>query len=262
MTARMSYLVAATQRSGSTLLCRALTDTGVAGRPEEYFLTGPPEAFPSGWKFWEEGLYAQPHGEMDREGYLKLVFALGTTPNGVFGAKLMWNNVPWLLEKLWGLRRFSGVDRAASLHELLPNLRVITVTRRDRRRQAVSWARAAQDGVWVVSDAELATPAAEPAYSYEFISGLEGLLAEAEDGWPQLCAELGVTPLEVVYEDLVDPLSYADTIRSALAYLGVDDAGVAIPKPRTHRQADQINEDWIRRYAADRALAASDADTV
>ena len=32
-----SYLVCATPRSGSTLLCELLKDTGVAGRPEEYF---------------------------------------------------------------------------------------------------------------------------------------------------------------------------------------------------------------------------------
>src|SRR3954469_3299609 len=35
--ATRSYLVCATPRSGSTLLCRALAQTGVAGRPEEYF---------------------------------------------------------------------------------------------------------------------------------------------------------------------------------------------------------------------------------
>src|SRR5919206_4337288 len=33
----LTYLVCATQRSGSTLLCKALSGTGVAGRPEEYF---------------------------------------------------------------------------------------------------------------------------------------------------------------------------------------------------------------------------------
>jgi trehalose 2-sulfotransferase len=32
-----SYLVCATPRSGSTLVCQALKGTGVAGRPEEYF---------------------------------------------------------------------------------------------------------------------------------------------------------------------------------------------------------------------------------
>ena len=34
---RLSYLVCATQRSGSTLLCELLKDTGVAGRPQEFF---------------------------------------------------------------------------------------------------------------------------------------------------------------------------------------------------------------------------------
>ena len=33
----LSYLVCATPRSGSTLLCQALDSTGVAGHPEEYF---------------------------------------------------------------------------------------------------------------------------------------------------------------------------------------------------------------------------------
>ena len=249
---RVSYLVAATQRSGSTLLCRALADTGVAGRPEEYLLTGPPEAFPPGWGFWEHGLFAQGHADMDREGYLELVFRLGTTPNGVFGAKLMWNNVPWVLEKLWELPRFRELDRASTFQELFPNLRVIHVVRRDRVRQAVSWARAAQDGVWVVSGTEPAAPVAEPVYTYEFISGLEGLLVEGEREWPAFCAELHVTPLTVVYEELVDPASYAPTIHAGLAYLGVDGPGVAIREPRTDRQADAINDDWVRRYEADR----------
>ncbi|MGI9058103.1 MAG: Stf0 family sulfotransferase [Ktedonobacteraceae bacterium] len=32
-----SYLVCATPRSGSTLLCEALANTGIAGNPKEYF---------------------------------------------------------------------------------------------------------------------------------------------------------------------------------------------------------------------------------
>jgi LPS sulfotransferase NodH len=253
---KRSYLVAATQRSGSTLLCRALTDTGVAGRPEEYFLTGPPEAFPPGWTFWEDGLFAQPYGSMDREGYLDLVGRLGTTANGVFGAKLMWNNVPWILEKLHELPRYAHLGRTPAFHSLFPNLRVVHLRRRDRARQAVSWARAAQDGVWVVSDTEPATPTTKPMYSFEFISGLEGLIAEGDEGWPVFCDELGVERLAVSYEELVDPATYAATIRSVLRFLGVETA-VAIPKPRTHRQADNINDDWVERYLAERAHAPS-----
>ena len=35
-----SYLVCATPRSGSTLLCKTLAETGVAGDPEEFFEAG------------------------------------------------------------------------------------------------------------------------------------------------------------------------------------------------------------------------------
>jgi hypothetical protein len=35
------YLICANARCGSTLLSRALSDTGIAGHPDEYFVTGP-----------------------------------------------------------------------------------------------------------------------------------------------------------------------------------------------------------------------------
>jgi LPS sulfotransferase NodH len=41
-----SYLVCASQRSGTTMLCRALADTGIAGAPDEYFLAIAEEAAP------------------------------------------------------------------------------------------------------------------------------------------------------------------------------------------------------------------------
>ena len=249
-----TYLVAATQRSGSTLLCRALAATGVAGRPEEYFLTGPPEAFPAGWTFWEEGLFAAPYGAMDREQYLELVRFLGTTANGVFGAKLMWNNVPWVLDKLWELPRFAGLDHVATFRALFSDLHVIRLTRRDRVAQAVSWARAAQDGVWVVSDDDPPAPAGQAVYRYDLIANLERLLIEGEQGWPRLCAELGVTPLEVEYEELADPATYADAVGAVLRHLGVA-SPVGIPAPPTRRQSDDVNEEWIERYLSDRVGA-------
>jgi LPS sulfotransferase NodH len=105
-----SYVVCATPRSGSTLLCRTLAELGVAGVPEEYFEarveTGAPRRpsdhlrgandlnlpvlLPS-----DEPPAAPPYsalraGEDYRE-HLRRTFARGTTPNGVFAAKLMWS---------------------------------------------------------------------------------------------------------------------------------------------------------------------------
>src|SRR5215210_736106 len=100
-----SYLVCATERSGSTLLCELLAGTGVAGKPEEYFeflsATGrvrqPREYFPDDAD--PEILELLPPLESplpDVPWARRLADARerGTTPNGVFGAKMMWAYLP------------------------------------------------------------------------------------------------------------------------------------------------------------------------
>ena len=141
----VSYLVCASQRSGTTMLCRALADIGTAGRPEEYFLAVDEVAQP-GWRCWEHGPYGMANGARSREEYLEIVYRLGSTPNGIFGAKLMWNNVPWAVAKFKEVPRFSGLDRAEVFHAAFPGLRIVNITRRDRLRQAVdglAWRRMA-----------------------------------------------------------------------------------------------------------------------
>jgi trehalose 2-sulfotransferase len=242
-----SYLIAANQRSGTTLLCRALTDTGVAGRPEEYFLSVDPVAMPE-WRTWEDGPFGVLMGATDRDHYLQVVYDLGTTPNGVFGAKLMANNLPWAIAKFQELPRFAELTRAEVLHAALPGLRIVEVTRRDRIAQAVSWARAAQDGVWVVSDDEPTQAVDPPEYDAELIGNLVGLIEEGERAWRDLYAELGVVPCEVVYEDLVADDGWAPTIRRVLDHLGLDLDDGPVPPARVSRQADELNAAWAARF--------------
>jgi LPS sulfotransferase NodH len=118
----MSYLVCASPRSGTELLCRGLAATGVAGRPREYFLAEDPAKLPD-WRFWEEGPYAAGHDVSDRESYLTLVYRLGSTPNGMFGAKIHWNCLRWALAKFSEMPRFAGLDRGAILRTAFPDLR-------------------------------------------------------------------------------------------------------------------------------------------
>jgi LPS sulfotransferase NodH len=79
----------------------------------------------------------------------------------------MWNNVVWAVAKFQEMPRFSGLERAGVFHAAFPDLHVVHVTRRDRVRQAVSWARMAQDGVWVVSDDEPARPTQPPQCDFD-----------------------------------------------------------------------------------------------
>jgi LPS sulfotransferase NodH len=63
-----SYLVCATPRAGSHLLCEGLRQTGLAGRPEEFFTR----------------LYLGP----DASAYIRDQMATSRTSNGVFGARI------------------------------------------------------------------------------------------------------------------------------------------------------------------------------
>jgi LPS sulfotransferase NodH len=120
MKPRLSYLICATPRSGSTLLSEALSDTEIAGRPEEHFEvlleTGQPRQprdyfrrsnDPEVWTLLDDpefqnvlgeygGRYAEhpvPHSPSwyppNFERLLEEALHKGTTENGVLGTKIM-----------------------------------------------------------------------------------------------------------------------------------------------------------------------------
>ena len=154
----------ATPRSGSTVLCEALAATGVAGRPAEYFEAMYDTGLPRRPTDYFEGLRAIPAAsfladQLPAEGgearealrgattyreYLAWVFGAGTTPNGVFGAKLMWGHVDHFVAYLRVLREHAGEPVPQMFAEVFPALRYVRVVRRDRLRQAVSLWRALQ----------------------------------------------------------------------------------------------------------------------
>jgi trehalose 2-sulfotransferase len=254
------YLICANARCGSTLLSRALSDTGIAGHPDEYFLTGPPEAFPPGSTFWEVSPLARQHGVDEREEFLRLVYRVGSTPNGVFGAKIMWNYVGWAIENFREMARFSRASDVEILEAMFPGLLVVHLIRRDRLRQAISWLRAAEDGVWVVSDNEPARPVRKPRFQYDVIVGMMNLIAEGEKAWLDLYEKLGVKPLEVAYEDFTTPDGYELTVRRVLGHLDLDDT-IEIPSPRTDRQSDGTNDEWVHRFLNEQSLRGLEETT-
>src|SRR4051812_12022142 len=147
-----SYLVCATQRSGSTLLVEALKSTGVAGEPEEFFearvRTGRPRT--AAGYFREPGApdigdilgdpeklgpvpgYSSLDGIDDYAEHLARAFRLGTTPNGVFGAKLMWSHVEDFMQFTGTLPAFHGLSLEELLPAVFPRPRYVWVTRRDK----------------------------------------------------------------------------------------------------------------------------------
>jgi LPS sulfotransferase NodH len=250
-----SYLVCATQRSGSTLLCEALKATGVAGRPEEFFEARPTTGLPPEPLDYLEGIDdpyvtgllagsaappAPPYSALaglSWEQHLARSLREGTTPNGVFGAKVMWNQLADVAE-LAG----RGSEPLALLQDLLAPTHWVWVRRRDVLRQAVSLWRAMQTQSW----REGAGKQPEAVYSRAAIAHLTTLLADQDAAWSAFFAGHGLRPLELVYEDYACDVPGA--VALVLAHLGVTEDCSIPAEPPMKRQSDGISDEWAEAY--------------
>src|SRR3954451_20281403 len=146
---RQSYIVAATPRSGSTLLCELLKSTGVAGRPAEHFEALQATGRPRQPREYFDGVHdeevlarlapteaGEPVGKDAFEDTFRAALEQGTTPNGVFATEVMWGYLPDLL---LGLRSLDGIGAQrppAALESAFPGVRYVQVLRRDKVAQA------------------------------------------------------------------------------------------------------------------------------
>src|SRR5438105_11293438 len=144
-----SYLICTTPRSGSTLLCEALTNTGIAGQPEEFFqvrketgVTRRPLEYFEGRDTTEiaailgensgvEYLLMNPIPGESYAVYLARTMQQRTTPNGVFGAKVMWGYFAGLLNNLACIPIYRDLAESDLLPTVFPNLHYIWLMRRD-----------------------------------------------------------------------------------------------------------------------------------
>lgn len=270
-----SYVVCATPRSGSTLLCRTLTGTGVAGVPEEYFEaridTGAPRR-PSDHLRGANDLFlpallssdeppeapaysALPAGEDYRE-HLRRTFARGTTPNGVFGTKIMWTHLEDFLPLARRLPELAGAPLGVVLRSLFGDARYVWVSRRDRVRQAASLWRAIQTQAWRAG--QQGAPAAEPRYSFAAIDHLRHRLAGHERAWLRCFAHERIEPLRLWYEDIAADL--AGAVGTVLRHIDVPLASSDGLNAPTRRQADELSDAWVERYVRERAALLHGAE--
>ena len=266
---RLSYLVCATQRSGSTLMCELLKATGVAGLPLEYFeamrdtgIPPHPGDFLHGLPSTRLGIRDDPRppdapaysslaGLTDYRQHLERTFAQGTTPNGVFGAKLMFNQLVELHALAEPLPEFSGLEIGALLERLFGGPRYIWVSRRDVVRQAVSMWKAIQTRTWRDGDGD---ESVTPQYQFDAIDHLVRRFQDDERGWDNFFSRHGVEPLRIAYED--ELVADRDgTVRRVLDWLGVSPAPGWHAEEPLRRQADTDSDDWVAAYHRDRHAA-------
>ncbi len=268
-----SYLVCATPRSGSTLLCEALTNTQRAGHPAEYFealrATGLPTRPKEYFTDVENseiahilGNYSriderQPQRFANYAHYLDEVLEKGTTPNGVFGAKVMWGYLGDFIGNVRQIPRYRELEMPDILSALFPNLHYILVSRLDKVRQAVSLWKAIQTQTWRVDEHKAPSNSAGPVrhleselvFNFAAIDHLVQRITRHDAAWQDYFSCLDIQPFTVVYEELVD--TYEETAIAILRYLDVPVPDHLPFAPRTmQRQSNTLSEEWVERYWA------------
>ena len=195
--------------------------------------------------------------------YLEWAIESGTTPNGVFGAKLMWGYFGDFVSLLRNIPAYRDLPLAELLPAVFPDLTFVRVVRANKVRQAVSLWKAVQTATWRQEDARQgggrasarhppyksflarAPPAAAlplrrdraPAEPDPDRGGALGRLLRAHPD------QAGAGPVRELRRRLRerDP--------SVLERLGIEVPDGLELAPRMKKQSDGINDDWARRYA-------------
>jgi LPS sulfotransferase NodH len=189
----------------------------------------------------------------DYERHLTAALREGTTPNGVFGAKLMWGYFNDFLELMRGIPRFGGMGDGSLLNAAFPELRYVFISRSDKVRQAVSLWRALQTWVWrkeAGRAAEEPLPEQRSVYSFDAIDHLLGQLRRQEDAWRGFFFRIGQRPLSLFYEEVAGDLE--GSVARVLSELRIERPEGSLPVRRgLSPQSDALSESWVQSYLED-----------
>ena len=243
-----------------------LLETGRPRQPRDYFQrSNNPEVWallddpefetilggPGGWYASQPEAEDAPTPPPDFESLREHAFGAGTTPNGVFGTKIMWAY----------FRDFVRLARRDDRHDVppcevatdvFPNLSCyVWIWREDTAKQAVSLWKALQTWSWRQDgDADTARP--ELRYNYAAIAHLKHRIDEHNIAWQNFFTICGVDPVKVAYEAFVK--DYEGTLLTLLEEIGVElPKDFSVKPPTMRRQADKISDAWVARYKSERS---------
>lgn len=237
--AARSLLVCATPRSGSTLFCRSLEDTGRIGLCREWFQ---PTEF-----LGRRRAYGLPPDEAFHT-LSRTIVERETSPAGIFSLKIMWETLGYLLQDL---RRTDpaagGMSDYGLLESYFPHPRFILVTRSDKVRQAVSHVKALQSGHWEYDGEKLALDTSLLSFDYLAVEEAVETFRSHESSWRRFFDENGIEAMEIEYESFL--AEREKILRDSLNFL---DLGVPedfdLPAGTLLKMSDDINRSWALRF--------------
>lgn len=245
-----SYIICATPRSGSTLLCDLLHDTGVAGNPHSFFRR---EDFAEWAEEFNVSVAEWRDHQVFDQSYLDAVVNHGTADTRLFGMRVMWESLRDLSTRLETL--FPGHTNDNTRFQSAFGLPVyLHLSRDDKIAQAVSRWKAQETGLWHIdadgNERERIKAGQTPSYNGKELARLVTELEDHDAAWTRWFIRQGVVPVSITYEMLSsDPQT---TLALILSALGQDETIAETVKPRTARLADKESREWADRFRAER----------
>ena len=213
------YIICSTPRCGSHFLGHLLYRAGTFGYPLEYF-------HPSNLPHW----LARARQENEDKDLLTFLQKIRTSPNGCFGIKAHFTHLKFL-------------ERYISLNILACNYKFIFIRRKDLARQAISYSKALQTGVWI-SELESNNKA---HYIKNSIKKCLNNINWQNACWLSFLNALGINFLDLQYESLREQPDKA--LQSIAYFLNVEfSKDVDLTCLRTKVQGTQENEVWKRKF--------------
>jgi len=246
MSAFAAYVLCTSPRSGSTLLCRLLRQTGVAGWPESHFHEPSLQA----WLMDHHVTTASNLSEREQvAAVIEAAIRHGRGHSDIFGLRLQSHSSDYFFAKLARLYGDKTTD-AERFEAAFGRTAFIHLSRDDTIAQAVSYLKAKQSGLWHRRsdgrELERLTPPAATAYDGAAIRDQVLQFREAHRKWTDWFARERIAPLRLSYEDLADEPHR--TLASVLEHLGLDPSAAKHATPDVQRLADEESEDWIKRF--------------
>jgi LPS sulfotransferase NodH len=218
-----------------------MAGAGALGTPLEYFNPV------------HRGILTERWGcEPDLQSYVLALHSRRTTPAGIFGAKVHWEQLVQVrAEGDGGTPDPSDHETSdALLERVFPAPIFVRIVRQDRDRQAVSYWRALNSNVWSVDVADPPGDEREKTpYDFDGIDHCRRLIDIGEACWDRLIRERGAEAVVVTYEDL--RADFSSNIELVARYI-VPDVAITVPPPRTRKLGDEHSLELLDRYRAER----------
>ncbi len=234
-----NFLICSTPRTGSSLLCYVLKQTNIAGMRTRGF----PTAQEFILKFQLDHKALSFSRSSDIELFLRRLFDVTRTKNGMGGFKLMWEQLSYVYEQAQGLLAGSCVY---DMHRFFPpGIRYIWLIRKDELRQTVSWAKAIQTNAWDSQQQLKYTGSCR--FNFYQIRNLLYMIKERNRQWALFFEHNHIHPLVITYEEFIADLS--GTVRLILDYLDADySPQIQVQNNYFFRQSDRVNEWWVMKF--------------